>query len=116
MSASLNRQHSDNLIFYGTTTPPYSVHSSVYSGICTGIVLDFLQCLAHLHRTGRLAVDLRSLPVFVACVSVFIGILVISVVGLEKIIDFKNQRITYLVAFIMAALITGYFFYLPCAS
>ena len=46
--------------------------------------------------------------------SLFIGILVISVVGLEKIIDFKRLRITYLAAFIVAALIAGYFFYLPC--
>jgi sorbitol-specific phosphotransferase system component IIBC len=86
----------------------------VYSGICTGIVLDFLQCLGHLHRIQRLHVDLRSVPLFVASVSVFIGILVISVVGLEKIIDFQKQRMTYLAGFIVSALITGYFCYLPC--
>jgi hypothetical protein len=86
----------------------------VIFGMCTGVVVDFLQCLAHKYRMHRIFVDLRSLPLFVFIVFFFICILGISLVGQGKIIDLKRQRITFVAAFIIAVLITGYFFYLPC--
>jgi hypothetical protein len=86
----------------------------VLFGMCTGVVVDFLQCLAHKYRMHEISVDLRSLPILVFSISFFICILGLSLVGQGKIIDFKQQRITFVAAFIVAVLITGYFYYLPC--
>jgi hypothetical protein len=83
-------------------------------GISAGIVANTFGCLAHQYHAGNLHVELRSLPLFVLCVSVFACILIASLMGLDALIDFKQQKFTYVAAFIVAAVISGYFFYFPC--
>jgi hypothetical protein len=88
----------------------------VIFGMCAGVVFDFFNCLAHEYRKGKIYVGLRSIPLFVFCVSIFICILVASLMGQDKLIDFKRQKIAFVAAFIVAAVISGYFFSSVCGS
>lgn len=109
-----------------TSSPPQPSMSSltrlfqfvfiVIFGMAAEVVVDFFKCLAHEFRKGTIHVDLRSIPLFVFCVSVFICILAASLVAQEKLIDFKRQRIAVVAAFIVGAIISGYFYSSPCAS
>ncbi len=83
-------------------------------GIVAGVAANIFGCLAHQYRLGNLHVDPPSIPLFVLCISVFICILVASLLGLDRLIDFKQQKITFVAAFIVAAVISGYSFYLQC--
>jgi hypothetical protein len=83
-------------------------------GISTGIVANIFGCLAHQYRRGNLYVDPPSIPLFVLCVSVFACILIASLMGLDALIKFNRQKFTYVAAIVLAAVISGYFFYFPC--
>jgi hypothetical protein len=86
----------------------------VILGMAADVVLDFFKCLAHQYQTDGLAVDWDTFPVFAFGISVSIGILGLVLLGQEKIIDFKRQRITFILTFLVAALIGGNFFPFPC--
>jgi hypothetical protein len=83
-------------------------------GIAAGTVANIFACLAHQYHVGSLQVELRSAPLFVLCVSVFACILIASLMGMDALINFKRQKITFVAAFIVAAVISGYSFYLAC--
>jgi hypothetical protein len=86
----------------------------VMLGMAADVVLDFFKCLAHQYQTDGLAVDWDTFPVFAFGISVSIAILGLVLLGQEKIIDFKRQRITFILTFVVAALIGGYFFHFSC--
>jgi len=86
----------------------------VILGMAADVVLDFFTCFARQYQTDGLAVDWDTFPVFAFGISVSIGILGLALLGQEKIIDFKRQRITFILTFVVAALIGGYFFRFSC--
>lgn len=86
----------------------------VILGMVAGVVLDFFKCLGHQYQPDGLAIDWDTFPVFAFGISVSIGILGLVLLGQEKIIDFKRQRITFIFTFLVAALIGGYLFPSPC--
>jgi hypothetical protein len=86
----------------------------VILGMAADVALDFFNCLAHQYQTDGLAVDWSTFPLFAFSISVSIGILGLVLIGQERIIDFKQQRITFILTFVVAALIGGYFFPFPC--
>ena len=88
----------------------------VYLGMIAEIALDFLHCLAHGFRAGGIHIDLPSVPLLVFSMGVFVCILVVSVVGQDKLVEFKQQRVTFIASLIASALITGYFFPSICGS
>jgi Na+/glutamate symporter len=93
---------------------PVQFLGMVFFAICAGIALNLFHCLAHLKRIDRLDVDWRSLPLFVGCLSVFVVILGVMVFLQEKHIEVRKHPVIFVAAFVVAALISGYFYYSPC--
>jgi hypothetical protein len=85
-------------------------------GMIAGVAADFFGCLAHLYRDGKVYVDLDSIHVFVFGVVGFAGMLAGSLWLLDKLIEFKRQKITFVVAFITAAVLSNYFYPSMCGS
>lgn len=87
---------------------------AVIFGINAGIVADTLHCLAHRYHNGGVVLDSDSLPWAVASIIALICMAGLSLWFHDKLINFKQQKITYIATFIVAAIISGYYFYLPC--
>lgn len=66
------------------------------------------------NQTDGLDVRWDTFPLF--AFSIAVGILGLVLIGQEKIIDFKRQRITFILTFVVGAFIGGYFFPSPCGQ
>jgi hypothetical protein len=79
-----------------------------------GIAVDFFKCLAHGYRMGSIHLELRLATLFIFSLSVIVCILWFTLVGQDKVIDFKRQKIAFITALIVAALLSGYFIDFIC--
>ena len=80
------------------------------------VVQRTLQTIVPSTSVGKVYVDLDSIHVFVFGVVGFAGMLAGSLWLLDKLIEFKRQKITFVVAFITAAVLSNYFYPSMCGS
>ena len=86
----------------------------VFVGLIAEIAADVIRCLARGYRTGNIHVALSTGLIFVFSLSVFMCVLYFALVGKDTNFDFRRQKVGLITAFIVAALIDGYFVNFVC--
>jgi hypothetical protein len=93
---------------------PLQVVGTVYFGVLTEIIGNFLGCLSHMYHAQSLDLSLDSLPLLVAVVIGSICFLGYLLFVQEKKFEFRKHPVLFTTAFAAAFIIAGYFYPSHC--